>query len=204
MERSNYDIARDQAKKIFLQYDQKKMIRKWKLSHDESYLYVKFVGREYGIDRQNGTILWTQDDGTVQEADFNVTLTIFDILCCAREDCFAAGQYDLVKNLKGTGYGGDPGSDLYVSYRALFDQKQEELKTACRALGGEPFPVGDAAFIIPIFDDLKMLFQFWAADEEFDAEIKLKWDIHVLRYMRFETVYYAMGHVLERIAELIS
>ena len=74
MEMSNYDITREQAKKIFLQYDQKEIIRKWKLSYDASYLYVKFVNRDYRIDREIGTIEWSKDDFTSTiEADFNVT-----------------------------------------------------------------------------------------------------------------------------------
>ena len=100
MEMSNYDITREQAKKIFLQYDQKAIIRKWKLSYDASYLYVKFVNRDYRINRETGTIEWSKDDFTSTiEADFNVTLTIFDILCCSKEGCHATGQYDILKNL---------------------------------------------------------------------------------------------------------
>ena len=49
-----------------------------------------------------------------------------------------------------------------------------------------------------------MLFQFWESDDEFEAEMKLKWDTNVLSYMRFETVYYAMGHVLQRLKEIMN
>ena len=205
MEMSNYDITREQAKKIFLQYDQKEIIRKWKLSYDASYLYVKFVNREYRINRETGTIEWSKNGfADAIEADFNVTLTIFDILCCSKEGCHATGQYDILKNLKGTGCGGDPGRDIYDPYKKIFDKKSDLLSMACTELVGEPFAVGDVAYIIPVFGDLKMLFQFWESDDEFEAEMKLKWDTNVLSYMRFETVYYAMGHVLQRLKEIMN
>lgn len=199
---SNYDIAREQAKKIFLQYDQKTIIRKWKLSYDGSYLYVKFVNRDYRINRETGTVEWSEDDfKTAIEADFNVTLTIFDLLCYSKEGCSVSGQYDIVKNLKGTGYGSDPGSDIYLPYKKQFDHNLEQLAASCERLGGEKHVVGDVSYVISVFGDLKVLFQFWESDEEFDAEMKLKWDTNVLSYMRFETVYYAMGHILQRLAE---
>ncbi len=202
---SNYDIAREQAKKIFLRYDQDSIIRKWKLHHDMNYLYVQFVNRNYRINRETGTVEWSKDDfKTAIEADFNVTLTVFDLLCYSKEGCFASGQYDIVKNLKGTGYGSDPGSDIYLPYKMKFDHKLEQLAEACEMLYGEKHAIGDVSYIISVFEDLKVLFQFWESDDEFQAEMKLKWDINVLSYMRFETVYYAMGHILHRLAENFS
>lgn len=202
---SNYDIAREQAKKIFLQYNQENLIRKWKLDHDSNYLYVKFVNRDYRINCETGTVEWSKDDfNTAMEADFNVTLTIFDLLCYSKERCFVTGQYDNVKNLKGTGYGSDPGSDIYLPYKKKFDHKLEQLAEACEMLQGEKYMVGDVSYIISVFGDLKVLFQFWESDDEFEAEMKLKWDTNVLSYMRFETVYYAMGHILQRLAENFS
>lgn len=204
MKMSNYEIAREQAKKIFLTYDQEHVIKKWRLPYDDHYLYVTFIDRYYRISRQTGTVQWSLDDFvTAIEADFNVTLTIFDLMCYSKEDCYASGQYDIVKNLKGTGYTSDPGGDIYRSYKKVFDLNRDKLPLACEKLGGEFWRVGDVAYIIPIFADLRMLFQFWASDDEFDAEIKMKWDTNVLSYMHFETVYYAMGHVLERIKENI-
>lgn len=204
MKVSNYDIARDSAKLLFLKYDQKKIIRKFALDYDAGYLYVDFVNRRYRINRETGTVEWSEDAyQTVQEADFNVTMTIFDILCYSKDGCQASGRYDGVKNLKGTGYTGDPGSSIYHSSLHKFDHQMAALSSACEKLGGEAYVVGDVAYIIPIFHDLKMVFQFWESDEEFEAQMKMKWDENVLDYMHFETVHYAMGHVLKRLEELL-
>lgn len=202
---SNYDIMCDHARQQFLRYDQKKMIQKFALQYDTRYLYLRFVGRQYRICRKQALVEWSADGFvTAVSADFNVCMTLFDLLCYSKEDCCASGQYALVTSLKGTGHGGDPGNGIFASYYSKFDGKEEQLACACASLGGEKYVVGDVSYIIPIFADLSMLFQFWASDEEFPAQIKMKWDEHVLSYMHFETVYYAMGHILQRLDDMIS
>ena len=42
---SNYDRMRDAMEREFLRYDQARMIDKFSLAHDPSYLYLNFVGR---------------------------------------------------------------------------------------------------------------------------------------------------------------
>ena len=44
---SNYEKMKDQMAEVFLQYDQEKMIQKFELEHDKSYLYLYFIGRKY-------------------------------------------------------------------------------------------------------------------------------------------------------------
>lgn len=55
---SNYDRMRDRMEQEFVKYDQKEMIRKFSLEHDEEYLYLPFVGREYRVNRRNGRVEW--------------------------------------------------------------------------------------------------------------------------------------------------
>ena len=92
---------------------------------------------------------------------------------------------------------------MFGSYIRKFEHKAAKLSKACEKLGGETYVVGDVSYKIPVFDCLALVFQFWDADEEFDAQIKIKWDENVLSFMHFETVHYAMFHVLQRLEELI-
>ncbi len=204
MEKTNYDIMLANARKLFLQYDQKKIIRKLQLSYDAQYLYIKFLHRDYRICRESGLVEWSEDGFLhAKEGDFQVSMTLFDLLCYSKEGCSPAGTYALVTNLKGTGYTGNPGQGIYDRYLPLFDQNRERLVIACEAMGGKCYPVGDVAYLLPVFGGMHMLFQFWESDDEFPAQIKMKWDEHVLQYMHFETVHYAMGHVLERMKDIL-
>ncbi len=66
---SNYDKMKDSMTEIFLQYDQEKMIQKFSLRSDRTYLYVHFVGHTYRVHRISGTVQWSDDDfKTTQEA----------------------------------------------------------------------------------------------------------------------------------------
>ena len=55
-----------------------------------------------------------------------------------------------------------------------------------------------------MFDFLPVTLQFWDADDEFDAVLKIMWDRRTLDFMRYETTYYAAGRLLERLEELIK
>ena len=52
---------------------------------------------------------------------------------------------------------------------------------------------------ISAFPFFPVLIQFWDADDEFPAQIKIMWDDQTMRYLNFETTYYLQGDLLERL-----
>ena len=69
MQISNYDKMKNNMASTFLQYDQEKMIQKFLLEYDETYLYIFFVARNYRINRLTGKVEWTINSfKTVHEA----------------------------------------------------------------------------------------------------------------------------------------
>ena len=203
MAKSNYEITRDRVKKEFVKYDQKKMIEKFHLKYDETCLYLKFLGREYRIFRSTGLTEWSEDNFLhVQEGSFEEVLTIFDVLCNSKDDCHLSGRYCKVESLKGIGYTGNPGKGSTDGAGQFFTHRMEALSKACRRLGGTEMGKGDVSFLIPVFDFLSVWLQFYDADDEFPAQLTLMWDENVLEYMRFETTFYAAGHLQKRLMEL--
>lgn len=195
---SNYDIARDNAAKQFLTYDISPMVKKYVLRQDENFTYITFLNRDYRISRQTGCVQWLRD-GEVVQADFNEAMTIYDILCYAKPDAELSGHFSSVMQLKGVVQSANPGGNLFSCYVEQFSGRLAELSAACKALGGVPYPVGDVGFQIPLFDFFPVILQFWDADEEFAAELQLKWDDNTLQYMHFETTFYAAGHLFQRL-----
>ena len=57
------------------------------------------------------------------------------------------------------------------------------------------------AYSIPVFDDLRLLIQLWFGDEEFPAQLRWLWDENALMYLKYETMYYAVGVVQKRFTE---
>ena len=52
MKQSNYELTKRRMQGHFLDFDQNTMIRRFGLQHDAEYLYIRFVGRLYRIDRK--------------------------------------------------------------------------------------------------------------------------------------------------------
>lgn len=78
----NYEKQVYTGRKLFLKYDQDKLIEKYGLKHDEEYLYLKYIGTEYRIDRGNGAIEYVADDEWTDCREYTIVMTIYDFLCC--------------------------------------------------------------------------------------------------------------------------
>ena len=60
---------------------------------------------------------------------------------------------------------------------------------------------GDVSYCLYPFDFLPMMLQFWNSDEEFPANLKIMWDENVLDYVRYETTFFIVSHMLSCIKE---
>ena len=204
MERiSNYEITKRRVQGDFLKYDQEKMIQKFALQADEDYLYIKFIGHLYRIHRKTGYLEWSQDNfKTCTEGDFNETLTIYDLLCDSKDHCFRAGEYINLRSLSALQSSSKKlGDGLSNGKEKLFDHKNKLLSKACENLGGIKAGKGDVSYEIPLFEFVSCRIQFWNSDEEFEAQLQIFMDKNILDFIRYETVWYAVGHLQKRIME---
>ncbi|MDD7389185.1 MAG: DUF3786 domain-containing protein [Lachnospiraceae bacterium] len=204
---SNYELMRDLMEKEFLKYDQQKMIEKFHLKNNEQYLYLNFVGRECRIGRSDGKVEYQDVEYQESEtkvwvhADYNISMTIFDVLCCSKADCHLSGTYASINNVKKGIPMASAGAGMFQKESSFFAGCSEKLKSACERLGGIPQQSADVSYMIMLFDFLPVILQFWDADEEFDAVLKIMWDTNILDYMHFETTFFAVGHLLSRLME---
>lgn len=192
----NYEISRERAQAYFLNFDQEALIEAWALRRDEDAIYVPFFGREYGISRKTGAV--TQDG---VQAGFEETLTVFDLLCHEGGAKAASGRFAPVNSLKGAAKGAGVETDFYRGFAEAFDRDRDRFAAACRKLGGTPVPMGDLGFRFTMFKELDVILKFYGADEDFPASVTLLWDENLLDFMFYETVFYAAGFLLKRIAE---
>ena len=188
--RNNYIIARDNAQQLFMKMDQDKLIHLHGLHSDSEYIYIDYLGETYNISRSDGRITL---GGT--QAGFNTTLAIFDYLSHAPTQ--RAGKWCATNSLPHVGQSQPSGSKLYADYAGKFQERIGALSIALNQLKCADFPKGDVSGVIPVFPDVHMVFQFWAADEDFPPQIGFFWDENVLTRLRYETLYYVMGDLLE-------
>ena len=50
-----------------------------------------------------------------------------------------------------------------------------------------------------IFEDLPVVVQLWLGDEEFPPNLRLLWDENALMYLKYETMHFAKGLLLQKI-----
>ena len=68
-------------------------------------------------------------------------------------------------------------------------------------MGGTERKGADAGFDIPVFQELYITLLFWEGDEEFAPRLRFLWDENALQYLKYETMYYAVGYLKERLEE---
>ena len=223
----NYLKMEEQARALFLKEDQTKMIRIWELDADENYLYPVYFSAPVRIDRRTAVltlpeICGAEDGSKFQSADdsdpyhktgptVNDSLVLFDIL--TRGELkegpnginivrpAAAGSWASVSDLGGVIGAGHDRTLRNEPQAARFAGQCDRLARACEALGGVRESKADVGYAIPVFRDLRILFQFWDADDEFPASIKYLFDRNALSFMHYETLWYLMNCTYRRIAQ---
>ena len=201
--RDNYKLQMAQAKAHFLTYDQQEIISRCHLRHDENYFYIPFLGKLHRLCRKTGNVerlvgeCWQEDDR------FGLVMTLLDWLCDSRPDRYITGRFlnivtqasNFHRNLQETQR--DPDAEL-------FSANPEAFCAACEALGGTPATGADIAYTIEVLDGVQVLLKLWHPDEDFPAKLLCLWEENVLRYIRYETTWYALGVLLSRLKEQLQ
>lgn len=197
---NNYLIQAQQAKALFLSYDQESLIAKLKLRFDEHFLYVPMLSEIYRIHRQSGDISRKTSTGWVNANSFEEVMTLLDLVCDCRENRFLTGKW---KNMTDFGlmFHRNLLENKVDPWAEKFQADPEGFRKSCLSLGGKPFSLGDIAYSIELFDGLSILVQLWFGEEEFPACLRLLWDENALMYIKYETMYFAKGLLLQKIEE---
>ena len=204
MERKdNYRIQLEQAKKLFLGYDQETLIEKMKLVSDETYLYPRLLGSRYRIHRITADFQRQKWEVWVDANSHSEVMTLLDLVCDSREDRHLSGRWKQMQAF-GLMFHQNLLEDGVDAFAELLDGDPQGAVRACRALGGVPMGSGDISYALELFDGLRVWLQFWAGDEEFPARVRWLWDENALMYLKYETMYFAVGLLRQRIRELMG
>lgn len=198
--KDNYLIQANQAKQRFLTYDQQKLIRKLGLEYDEDYLYVKMLCQPYRIHRRTADFRRLQNGAWVDGNSFGEVMTLLDFVCDSREDRHLAHRW---KNMQAFGlmFHQNLLENARDPWAEKFQNDPEGFRRACLALSGTPMETGDIAYAIELFDGLCIGVQLWFGDEEFPPSLRFLWDENANMYLRYETMYFAKGLLLQRLQE---
>lgn len=203
--RDNYAIQVEQAKKRFLTYDQSQMIRKLGLASDETYLYLPFLGLEYRIHRSSAAVEKRAGDGPYEDGNsFNEVLTLFDVLCDSKDGATLAGTWVSLSALGGGVHDSGAVGGIFETAVRRLAPCEEGLAAALERLGGVRLPQGEPGYCVPVFPFLPLYFQYWRADEEFPAQVRLLWDANTTDFIHYETAYYLANVFFDRLLQLMG
>jgi len=199
---SNYDLQVDIGRRIFLEYDQERLIRKYALAADGQWIYLTYLNTPCRISRENGQIDELLKGEWTECRDFGTVMTIYDLLCYHQGETAPVllHQWCTVGSFVVTGVTNT--GTFTKKYAALFDGHVEELKAACEKLGGtmeKRLAGADVTCRIPVTHFFPVLLQFWVGDEEFPPKLMLMWDRNADRFLHFETTFYLQGDLMERL-----
>lgn len=202
--KSNYDLQVDTGKKLFLEYEQETLIRKFQLQADELWIYIRYLNTPYRINRKDGSVEELTQDAWKACRTYTTVMTIYDLLCFHQGKNLPAllGQWCAVGTFVVTGVQ-DAGA-FTKKYAQLFSGHIARLKAACEAMGGILLPSmagADVTCQFPATPFFPVLLQFWEGDEEFPAKLALMWDRNTDQFLHFETTFYLQGDLLERLKD---
>lgn len=198
----NYDLQVDIGKRIFLEYDQEQIIRKFRLKADADWIYLPYLNSPCRISRTTGGVEECIDNVWRACRDFSTVMTLYDLLCYHRGEAppVLLHQWCAVGNFVITGV---TQTDTFTGkYAKLFDGHLAELEAACKKLGGvlqPPMAGANLTCRIPVTPFFPVLLQFWEGDDEFPPKLLILWDRNTDRFMHFETTFYLQGDVLSRL-----
>lgn len=198
--RDNYAVQMQHAKAAFLTYHQQTLIRRHGLQADEDYLYLRFLGSPYRLNRHTGD-LQRQEAGVWLDANTHPeVMTVLDLLCDSREDRHLSGN---LKSLQS--FGMQIHRSLVEEQRdplaEAFDRNPGAFCRACEALGGIPACGGDIGYGVELAEGLQIVVHFWAGDGEFSPQLRFFFDENALQYLRYETLFFAVDLLRRRLEE---
>lgn len=194
--RDNYQTQAQQAKALFLTYDQTQLIEKFRLKADTECLSVNFLCKPYRISRHTGDVSVWKDGQWIDSNGYNVVMTLFDLLCDSQPDRYLTGRLRSMESFGKMFHQNLMDEDP----RAVrIQQRPEAFQRACTALGARQVAGADLGYGMELFDGLELVFLFWYGDEDFAPRLRFYWDENAWQYLRYETMYFAVGLVMQEI-----
>lgn len=201
--KGNYLIQARQAKQRFLTYNQQMLIRKLNLSYDETYLYAQLLRQTYRLNRKDAFLERQEGERWLDANTYEEVMTLLDLVCDSREDrCLrhrwkSMESFGLMFHQNLLQESADPTANR-------IDSAPKAFRWACEKMGGQRLSGADIGYAIELFDGLQIGIQFWHGDEEFLPRLRYLWDENARQYIRYETMYFAIGLLKRWILEYME
>lgn len=195
---SNYEKQCEDWRKRFLTMDQEDICRRLpEVRKSEEKLFVWHYGREFAVDRQDGTIQAISDDRPV---DVMPRLNIYTLFWYAEKDAAQTGNWVPFRELRNA----SPFTKAFQEgilepLAETFSGQEELLEKAVKKLRGER--ISAAGFQLSAFSCIPVWLNFWDADDEFPAQVNLLFDSSATDFNHVESIVTIATEALYQLAE---
>lgn len=192
---NNYEKTLLRAEKEFLRFNQQEIISAGNLEKDESYIYITFFYSLYRIHRRSGKIE-NISEKEPRRATFEEGMSILDAICEPTPFRRLSGDMVDITYFHRTAFNGQ---SLHQRYADYFAENTEQFCAVCSAFGGIPVSGCDAGFRFTLFPFLPLELKLWRGEDEIPSALRSLWDSNTKDFIRYETMFYALGHVYAQI-----
>lgn len=182
---SNYEKQCEDWRQKFLTMDQEDICKRLpEVKKTEDRLILWHYGREFTVDRNDGTIQVVSDD---KKVDIMPKLNIYTLFWYAKKDAVQTGDWIPFRDLKDAApFGKAFQQGILEPLAATFSGHEELLDSAVKSLRGTRLSA--AGFQIFAFSCIPVRINFWDADDEFPAQANLLFDSSATDFDHVESI----------------
>ena len=185
------------------------------LDYDDRFLYIKYFGEAYRLNLKLGRIekkseeafdSFCPPDEVPLEAGWhgklyaNTAMAIYHILYYTKDQPHLSGVRVQNASLDPRHVRHPQEDVLFNDFIAHFPDGREPLRKACEAAGGSPIMAkADLSYLFYPFQQIPLQLNFWEADEDFPAQVKVLVDENITDYVHIETTGCLVSDLFERI-----
>lgn len=196
----NYEVVRDNWRKIYLEMDRQELKERFHLQQDERGMYILYYGQRYCLDEKTGAIFLVEDPS--RKLVFNTVIAIYNLFYYAKKEAKVCGRFVPYRQVKRAApFAPAFQKRVLIPLAKAFEGHEEALRAACEKLGGTPASPGDVSYIIPAFDCMPVQVCFWDGDEEFEAQANILFDADITDFLHEETVVCVGSDLVRRLCE---
>lgn len=189
---SNYEVSLQRVRQQAQSCDFRGSARRLGLNEQGGAVVFPLLGTPYRLELASCAVTRLLPDGKAADAGFYAPMILYDIFAFAPENEPASRDYVSIGSLcsvqSASSYAG---AGMLAQTAQYFDAHTAEVAGRLSLLGAEPFGKGDIGCLVPLFRDISAAVSFWRGDDEFPPSLTLLFDRSILRYMHYETVWYA-------------
>lgn len=195
---SNYEKQSEDWRQKFLTMDQEDICRRLpEIRKTREKLLLWHYGREFAVDRGDGTIQCISDEETVNVMP---RLNIYTLFWYAGKDAVQTGRWVPFRELKDA----SPFTKAFQQgilepLAATFSGQEALLETAVKKLQGER--ISASGFQLLAFSCIPVRLNFWDADDEFPAQANLLFDSSATDFEHVESIVTIATEALYQLAD---